>query len=85
MIFREHDRNILAAYHQELQACGVSADAYGEGQLYRDFRLGLMTASQHPAFAAVNLYVRDGLVLQPSDLCSRWCNDSAKLLPCGID
>ena len=26
-------------------------------QLYRDFRLGLMTASQHPAFAAVNLYV----------------------------
>ena len=55
---REHDREILAVYHKELQACGVSASAYSAEQLYRDFRLGLMTASQHPAFAAVNLYVR---------------------------
>lgn len=40
------------------QACGVPASAYSKEDLYRDFRLGLMTASQHPAFAAVNLWVR---------------------------
>ena len=41
-----------------MQAFGVVESAYSKEDLYRDFRLGLMTASQHPAFAAVNLWVR---------------------------
>jgi hypothetical protein len=51
---RAHDGEILRAYHEELLANCVANYTYDA--MYRDFRLGLMTASQHPAFAAVNLW-----------------------------
>eukprot|EP01050_Picozoa_sp_SAG11_P015522 SAG11_NODE_2020_length_3914_cov_9.805505_1_plen_631_part_00 len=49
---RAHEHEILRAYAGRLAELGV--EGYGYAEVLLDYRLGLMSASQHPAFAAMN-------------------------------
>jgi hypothetical protein len=49
---RAYEHQILRAYASRLEELGV-AD-YGYERVLMDYRLGLMSSSQHPAFAAMN-------------------------------